>query len=78
MAQQDFMNVKCVVRSILTSSPVSMTISQLLDDYFKYEGSFLPFKELGYSSCFDLLLDIDDVLKVRIYKFYFILQLLFC
>jgi len=74
MEQPDFDNVKIVVRSILTSSKKSMTISQLLNDYIDYEGTILPSQQLGYDSCYDLLLDLKDVLKVRICLFYFILQ----
>lgn len=78
MAQPDFDSVKIVIRSILTSSQRSITISQLLNDYVDYEGTILPSRQLGYDSCYDLLLDLKDVLKVRICLFYFMLQVSFC
>ncbi|XP_050528415.1 uncharacterized protein LOC126898446 [Daktulosphaira vitifoliae] len=56
--------VKTIVRSVLTSSPGPITVSQLQKDYYDLEGETIPFKRLNYSTVFKLLNDMKDVLKV--------------
>ena len=64
MEQPDLKYLKTVIRSILTSSPVKMTISQILNEYPNYEGCDLPYKHLGFKTIFELLENMNDVLKV--------------
>lgn len=69
MAHTDFNYVKTIIKSVLTSSPINMTISQVLSDYSQLEGSSIPYQELGFSSVYDLLQHMDDVLEVSYIKF---------
>jgi len=64
MEQPDLKDLKMVIRSILTSSPGKMTISQILNEYLNYEGCNLPYKHLGFKTIFELLGNMNDVLKV--------------
>lgn len=69
MAQPDFNYVKTIIRSVLTSSPNIMTISQVLHDYTQLEGSSIPYQQLGFNTVYDLLEDMGDVLKVSYIEF---------
>jgi len=64
MEQPDLKYLKTVIRSILTSSPSNMTISQMLNEYPNYEGVKLPFKHLGFKNVYELLENMSDVLRV--------------
>lgn len=64
MEQPDLNYLKMVIRSLLTSSPGKVTISQMLNEYLNYEGCNLPFKHLGFKTIFELLENMKDVLKV--------------
>lgn len=64
MEQPDLNYLKMVIRSLLTSSPGKVTISQILNEYLNYEGCNLPFKHLGFKTIFELLENMKDVLKV--------------
>ncbi|XP_025202194.1 LOW QUALITY PROTEIN: uncharacterized protein LOC112599489 [Melanaphis sacchari] len=64
MEQPDLNYLKMVIRSILTSSPNRMTISQILNEYNNYEGCNLPFKHLGFNTIYELLENMTDVLKI--------------
>ncbi|XP_050426306.1 tudor domain-containing protein 7-like [Adelges cooleyi] len=56
--------VKTVVRSVMTSLPGSITVGQLMTDYKNLEGEAIPFKRLGYTTIFELLKDLNDVIKL--------------
>lgn len=64
MEQESLDYVKTIVRSILTSTPGIVTISQLLFDYHNMEGTNLPYEELGFKTIYELLKTIDDIVKV--------------
>lgn len=64
MEHKDFSYVKTILRSVLTSSPKSVTISQMLVDYSNLEGEAIPYKQLGYKTVYELLNSMDDVIKV--------------
>ncbi|XP_022169440.1 uncharacterized protein LOC111033146 isoform X1 [Myzus persicae] len=64
MEQPDLKYLKMVIRSLLTSSPGRVTISQILNEYSNYEGCNLPYKHLGFNTVFELLENMNDVLKV--------------
>ncbi|KAL5236605.1 hypothetical protein ACI65C_004015 [Semiaphis heraclei] len=64
MEQPGLKDLKMVIRSILTSSPGKMTISQVLNEYLKFEGCNLPYKHLGFKTIFELLGNMNDVLKI--------------
>jgi len=64
MEQPDLNYLKTVIRSLLTSSPGKVTISQILNEYYDYEGCNLPYKHLGFKNVFELLENMKDVLKV--------------
>jgi len=64
MEQPDLNDLKMIIRSILTSSPGKMTILQILNEYLNYEGYNLPYKHLGFKTIFELLENMNDVLKV--------------
>ncbi|XP_044752165.1 tudor domain-containing protein 5-like [Coccinella septempunctata] len=63
MAQLE--EVKKILRSLLVSAPVKVTVSSLNKDYRSLEGRGIPFKELGYNSLLHLLHSIPDVLRVN-------------
>ena len=54
-------DVKKEIRSLLLSSPVGLSLQDLLSDYRSMIGSHLPFQQLGYSSALDFIKDIPDV-----------------
>lgn len=64
MEQKDFLYVKTLLRSVLISSSRNMTISQILKDYSHLEGETIPYKQLGFKTIYELLISMDDVLKV--------------
>lgn len=64
--ENNFEDVKIAVRSILTSSKTPLSIEQLQKDYKNLEGRYLPHKNLGFTSVFQLLQIMDDVLIVCI------------
>lgn len=64
MEQPDLNYLKTVLRSILTSSPGKVTISQILNEYSDFEGCTLSYKHLGFNTIFELLESMNDVLKV--------------
>lgn len=64
MAESNLNYVKTIIRSILTSSPGSMTIRQVLTDYEHLEGNSLPYRELGFKTVFEILGTMKDVLQV--------------
>uniref|UniRef100_A0A2S2PA58 Tudor domain-containing protein 1 n=2 Tax=Schizaphis graminum TaxID=13262 RepID=A0A2S2PA58_SCHGA len=64
MEQPDLKYLKTVIRSILTSSPSKVTISQILNEYPNYEGVKLPFKHLGFKTVYELLENMSDVLRI--------------
>lgn len=61
---EDLSYVKMIVRSILTSSPSTITISQMLKDYINLEGDVLPYERLGFKTVFELLKSMNDILTV--------------
>lgn len=69
MAETDFSYVKTVVRSILTSSSSSMTISHLLKDYTNLEGHQLSYETLGFNSVYALLKSMKDILIVSKFNY---------
>lgn len=69
MEQPDFNYVKTIIKSVLTSSPINVTISQVLLDYAQLEGSSIPYQQLGFNTVYDLLKDMGDVLKVSYIDF---------
>ncbi|XP_015370255.1 PREDICTED: uncharacterized protein LOC107166201 [Diuraphis noxia] len=64
MEQPDLKNLKMVIRSILTSSPSKLTILQLLNDYLYFEDFNLPYQHLGFKTIYELLENMNDVLKI--------------
>lgn len=64
MEQPDLNYLKMVIRSILTSSPGKITISQILREYSNYEGCNLSFEHLGFKTIYELLENMTDVLRV--------------
>ncbi|XP_008185199.1 uncharacterized protein LOC100158689 [Acyrthosiphon pisum] len=64
MEQPDLNYLKMVIRSLLTSSPGKVTISQILKEYHDYEGSNLPYKHFGFKNVFELLENMKDVVKI--------------
>jgi len=64
MAEPDLNYLKTIIRSLLTSSPGKVTISQILNEYHNFEGCNLPYKHLGFKDVFELLENMEDVLKV--------------
>ncbi|CAH1731463.1 unnamed protein product [Aphis gossypii] len=64
MEQPDLNYLKMVIRSILTSSPSKMTISQILSEYSNYEGCNLSFEHLGFKTIYELLENMTDVLRI--------------
>lgn len=64
MEQPDLNYLNTVIRSILTSSPDKVTISQILNDYTNFEGCNLSFEHLGFKTIYELLESMTDVLRV--------------
>lgn len=60
--------VKQVIRSVLTSSKNSITISELLKDYKLLEGDDLPYSQLGFRTIYEALAAMDDVLQVSLFN----------
>lgn len=63
MAQID--EIKKILRSLLVSAPVKVTVFSLNRDFKSLEGYYIPFKQLGYNSLLHLLHSIPDVLRVN-------------
>ncbi|KAK9880650.1 hypothetical protein WA026_011889 [Henosepilachna vigintioctopunctata] len=57
--------VKKVLRSLLVSSALKVTVCSLKKDYYDVEGRDIPFKELGYNSLQHFLHSIPDVLQIK-------------
>lgn len=55
---------KETLRNLIISSPNSLTINQLRNDYLTFEGDGLDFKSLGFNSIIELIQNMDDVLSV--------------
>ncbi|CAH1731459.1 unnamed protein product [Aphis gossypii] len=64
MEQPDLNYLKMVIRSILTSSPGKVTISQISSDYSNFEGCNLSFEHLGFKTIYELLENMSDVLRI--------------
>ncbi|KAE9528672.1 hypothetical protein AGLY_012247 [Aphis glycines] len=64
MEQPDLNYLKMVIRSILTSSPGKVTISQISSDYSDFEGCNLSFEHLGFKTIYELLENMSDVLRI--------------
>lgn len=64
MEQPDLNYLKMVIRSILTSSPGKVKISQISSDYSDFEGCNLSFEHLGFKTIYELLENMPDVLRV--------------
>lgn len=64
MAVPDLSELKIILRSILTSAPAYLTVAQLLNDYTNLEGSPLPYRELGFSTVYELLITMNDIFQV--------------
>ncbi|KAK9869646.1 hypothetical protein WA026_003393 [Henosepilachna vigintioctopunctata] len=57
--------VKTILRSLLVSSPLKVTVFTLNKDFKELEGYDIPFRELGYNSLLHFLHSIPDVLLVN-------------
>lgn len=65
--KMDFRNkTKTIIRSLLISSPKSLTMHDLDSDYLKYEGHGIPFARLGYPNLKQFLSSIPDILNVSL------------
>ncbi|XP_037049369.1 uncharacterized protein LOC119083690 [Bradysia coprophila] len=53
-----------VIKSLLISSPRSLTISDLDSEFLKSEGYAIPFDSLGYAHLKEFLLSIPDILTI--------------
>lgn len=62
----DFDDVKCIVRSILTSSKDPVSIEQFRRDFLELKGMNVPYKSLGFNSDIELLQSMTDILTVSI------------
>lgn len=60
----DLKELGVILRSILTSAPGNITISEVLRDYRSLEGCSLPFRKLGFNTVYELLNSMGDVLTV--------------
>lgn len=69
MAESQYNYVKTIVQSLLSSSPKTMTISEILSDYIKLEGNVIPYKELGFISVYALLNSMNDIIEVSEFKY---------
>ncbi|CAH2015142.1 unnamed protein product [Acanthoscelides obtectus] len=58
-------NVKKYIISVLTSSPLTMTINQLSKDYRNMLGEEIPYHKLGYNSMEHFLKSISDTVQVK-------------
>ncbi|KAL3287803.1 hypothetical protein HHI36_002265 [Cryptolaemus montrouzieri] len=56
---------KKMLRSILVSSPLTISVIKLNNDYKELVGVNIPFKELGYDCLLTFLHAIPDVLRVE-------------
>ncbi|KAK9890999.1 hypothetical protein WA026_013335 [Henosepilachna vigintioctopunctata] len=56
---------KKILRSLLVSSPMVLTVMKLNNDYRDVMGYEIPYKDLGYEKLLDFLNEIPDVLKVN-------------
>lgn len=70
MDEPNYDEVKVILRSILTSFPGTLNISQVLEDYEKLEGHPLPYKQLGFNTVYELLKSMNDIIKVSGFKKY--------
>ncbi|KAL3282696.1 hypothetical protein HHI36_005870 [Cryptolaemus montrouzieri] len=57
--------VKKIIRSLLVSAPLKVTVSSLNRDYRDLDGTYIPYKELGYNSLLHFLHSLPDILKVN-------------
>lgn len=69
-------NVKKYIRSLLTSTPVSLTICNLDKDYRNTIGESIPYHKLGYNSLEHFLRSIPDIVIVSINNYLIFIQLL--
>ncbi|CAG9835960.1 unnamed protein product [Diabrotica balteata] len=56
--------VKTMVRSVLTSSPASLSVDRLCKEYRDILGENIPFQKLGYNSVEHFLRDIPDTVQL--------------
>lgn len=61
-------NVKKYITSLLTSTPLVVTIQQLNKDYRNTIGEPVPYQKLGYNSLEHLLRSIPDTVQVCTYE----------
>lgn len=56
-------STKKLLRSLLESVPRSISVKQLDDDYLKFVGSRIPYREMGHSTLVEFLSTIPDVVS---------------
>lgn len=56
---------KSVIRSLVASTPLKLTIRNVLRDYHDTVGFELPFRALGFTNPEQYLRSIPDVVQVR-------------
>lgn len=78
MSSADLIYIKSVLRSVLTSFPGNITVSQMLQDYADLEGEPLPYQKLGFKNVFKLLETLSDVLKVSLLDIFILCKLKIC
>ncbi|EDO42256.1 predicted protein [Nematostella vectensis] len=51
------------LRALLISAPNGLNVVEVQNDYFKFIGKHLPYRELGYKSALELLQALPDVVR---------------
>lgn len=71
-------SVKKIIRSILTSSPVTVLLYQLEKDYANTIGDSIPYQKLGFNSVEHFLKSIPDTVRVRKYDHLLLEHVIIC
>lgn len=67
---------KTLIRSVLLSSPLPLTLKELQHDYYDLIGTTIPFEKLGFPSLEHYLRSIPDVVKVFWYLLKFAINII--
>lgn len=64
MTENEKIELKFILKSLLISTPRAITVDELFSDYAKQEGHVFPFRKFGFSCFIDFLLSIPDTVNV--------------
>jgi len=55
-------NTKAMLRAVLNSTPTCLPLKRLQTDYCRLVGSDIPYREMGYNTLGEFIMDIPDVI----------------